>query len=97
MAGLAAEHLPELAAELDAAVNGASEALTELKRRGDTVESYDQMIAAGNDEGRHLIEAGIEALIAQTRPLERLVAALDLGSVYIEGSDALDNPSAVFQ
>ena len=97
LAALAAEHLPELAAELDAAVNGASEALTELKRRGDTVESYDQMIAAGNDEGRRVIEAGIEALIAQTRPLERLVAALDLGSVYIEGSDALDNPSAVFQ
>ncbi|MEM9207905.1 MAG: imelysin family protein [Pseudomonadota bacterium] len=97
LAALAAEHLPQLATELDAAISDASTALSALKERGDTVESYDQMIAEGNDEGRRMIEAGIDALIAQTRPLEKLVVALDLGSVYIEGSDALDNPGAVFQ
>ncbi|MEM7503936.1 MAG: imelysin family protein [Pseudomonadota bacterium] len=97
LAGLAKEHLPGLAEELDVAIGGASDALTAIKQRGDTMESYDQMIAEGNDEGRRVIEAGIDALVAQTRPLEKLVASLDLGSVYIEGSDALDDPSAVFQ
>ncbi|MEM7707320.1 MAG: imelysin family protein [Pseudomonadota bacterium] len=97
LAALAAEHLPTLSQEIDAAIAAATEALTALKERGDSVEAYDQMIAEGNTEGQQVIEAGVNALIAQTRPLEQLVAALNLGSVYIEGSDVLDNPAAVFQ
>ena len=39
----------------------------------------------------------IEALVAQTRSIERAVAALELSDVAFEGSDSLDNPEAVFQ
>ncbi|MEM8982152.1 MAG: imelysin family protein [Pseudomonadota bacterium] len=97
LSALAADKLPALAGTLDGAVGAATDALTALKQRGDSVEAYDQMIGEGNADGQQTIEAAVEALVAQTQPLEQLVAALELGSVYIEGSDSLDDPSAVFQ
>jgi putative iron-regulated protein len=39
----------------------------------------------------------IEALVAQTRSIERAVSALSLDAIAFEGSDSLDNPDAVFQ
>jgi putative iron-regulated protein len=44
-----------------------------------------------------MVEAAIEDLQAQTRVIEQIVTALDLGSLAFEGSDSLDNPEAVFQ
>jgi putative iron-regulated protein len=55
------------------------------------------MLAPGNAEGEALIMAGVNALIDQTRSLERIVTALGLDAVAFEGSDSLDNPEAVFQ
>ena len=40
---------------------------------------------------------GVDALIAQTRSIERAVGVLALENVAFEGSDSLDNPEAVFQ
>ncbi len=60
-------------------------------------EAYDQMIGAGNDAGNALVQAAIDALSAQTRDIERVVAALDLASIEFEGSDSLDDPEAVFE
>jgi putative iron-regulated protein len=59
--------------------------------------AYDMMLAQGNAEGEALIMAGVNALIDQTRSLERIVTALGLDAVAFEGSDSLDNPAAVFQ
>jgi putative iron-regulated protein len=67
-----------------------------MKTRGDTVEKYDQMIAEGNTEGNAIVQAAIDALIAQTHGVERAVTLLGL-DVKVEGSDSLDNPDAVFQ
>ena len=67
-----------------------------LKERSDTVEAYDQMIGEGNEAGNAAVQGGIDALIAQTRGIERAVALLKL-DVQVEGSDSLDNPDAVFQ
>lgn len=97
MADLARETDPALASRLESAVLAATQALSALKARGDEIEAFDQMIAEGNAAGQQAIEQGVDALIAQTRPLEQLVTALGLGSVYIEGSAALDDPAAVFQ
>jgi len=72
-------------------------AMTALKQRAETLETYDQMIAQGNAEGNAVVQSAIDALIAQTRSFERVIAALDLGSIELEGSDSLDNPEAVFQ
>ena len=69
--------------------------MTDLKKRGDTVERYDQMIGQGNAEGNAVVQAAIDALIAQARELERAMAVLKLEAAKFEGSDSLDNPSAV--
>ena len=68
-----------------------------LKTRAETVEAYDQMIGEANDEGNAVVEAALQALIAQTRELERAIAVLELGAVQFEGSDSLDDPRKVLQ
>jgi putative iron-regulated protein len=61
------------------------------------VEAYDQMLAEGNVEGNTIVQAVIDGLVTQTRTIERVVDALGLTQVTIEGSDSLDSPEAVFQ
>ena len=68
-----------------------------MKRRAEGGEAYDQMIGQGNDAGNAVVQAAIDALVAQTREIERAVAALDLGGIVVEGSDSLDNVNAVFK
>jgi putative iron-regulated protein len=66
-----------------------------LYLRALTTESYDQMIGEGNEEGNKVVQAAIDALLAQTKALERAVAVLDLKSIEFEGSDSLDAPKKV--
>ena len=69
-----------------------------MQARADGGEAYDQMIGEGNEAGNATVQAAIDALIAQTRGIERAVALLELGdAVTIEQSDSLVNPDAVFQ
>ncbi len=97
--------LSQMVAEKDAALDaelkdklaatvGKMEAMAE---RAATVEAYDQMIGEGNAEGNATVQAAIDALVDQTRSIERVVSLMDLGSIEFEGSDSLDNPSAVFE
>lgn len=83
----------EMHAKLDATFN----AMQAMKQRAETVETYDQMIAQGNAEGNAVVQAVIDGLVAQTRSIERVIAALELGDIELEGSDSLDKPDAVFQ
>jgi putative iron-regulated protein len=83
--------------EMEARLKATIDAATAMKTRGETVEAYDQMIGEGNAEGNAAVQAVIDGLVAQTRSLERVIAALKLGDVTIEGSDSLDNPGAVFK
>ena len=97
--------LSELVAEADADVDAALKsgldasmaALTELRDTAEAGTAYDQMLAAGNAEGEAIIMAAVDALVAQTRDIERAVAALGLNEIAFEGSDSLDDPNAVFQ
>ncbi|PIL18638.1 hypothetical protein P775_18885 [Puniceibacterium antarcticum] len=59
--------------------------------------AYDMMLARGNDTGEELVMSAVDALVVQTRAIERVVTALDLGGITLEGSDSLDDPNAVFQ
>lgn len=56
--------------------------------------AYDQMISEGNPDGNALIQAGVDALVAQTRSLEAAAAKAGV-AIKIEGSASLDNPSSV--
>ncbi|MGE4369248.1 MAG: imelysin family protein [Burkholderiaceae bacterium] len=88
---------PALDKEMRQRLQATQDAMQAMRNRAQTVETYDQMIAQGNTEGNAVVQSAIDALVAQTRSLERVIAALDLGSVAIEGSDSLDSPTAVFK
>jgi len=60
-----------------------------------TNESYDQMIGEGNDAGNAVVQNVVDALLAQTKAIERAVAVLDLKAIEFEGSDSLDAPGNV--
>ena len=70
-------------------------AMQTMAKRAETTEAYDQMIGDGNAEGNAVVQAAVDSLVAQTRSIERAIAVLDLGKIELEGSDSLDNPSAV--
>ncbi len=86
---------PEVDAEVRAKLDATMKAMNTLYLRALTTESYDQMIGEGNDEGNAVVQHAIDALLDQTKSLERAVATLDLKSIKFEGSDSLDNPSKV--
>lgn len=83
--------------ELTAKLNATIAAMQAMVARAEQGEAYDQMIATGNEEGNAIVQAAIDALVAQTSSIEQAIAALELGAVELEGSDSLDNPNAVFQ
>ncbi|AWM86740.1 imelysin family protein [Microvirga sp. 17 mud 1-3] len=95
MAAYARTKAPEEAAKLEAAMKNATEKLRAIKDRADSgKEAYDQMIAEGNAEGNKLVQEGVDALVAQARAIEGLVKKLGL-KISVEGSQSLDEPSAV--
>ncbi len=90
-------YAPELDQELRQELTRTLASAEAMVKRAETVESYDQMIGPGNAEGNAVVQAVIDDLIQQTRSIERIVVALNIGQIEIEGSDSLDNPNAVFQ
>lgn len=94
---LVASKDPALDAELTAKLGQTVGAMQAIAKSAEGGEAYDQQIAEGNVEGNARVQAAIDALISQTRSIERAVAALNVRDVKIEGSDSLDNPEAVFQ
>jgi putative iron-regulated protein len=81
----------EIKAKLAASV-AAGQAMVDRANNG---EHFDQMIAAGNDEGNAAVQKFVDALVDQTKSIERIVSAIGLQGISFEGSDSLDNPSAV--
>jgi putative iron-regulated protein len=95
IADYAAEKAPEAAERADAAFGTTMEKMDVMKETADSGEmAYDQMIGAGNDEGNAIVDDVVQALVAQARAVEGVVSALDL-AIELEGSDSLDDPSAV--
>lgn len=97
IADLVAAEEPALDGELRGKLDATIVAMAALRSWAESVEAYDEMIGEGNGSGNAVVQIAIDALIDQARSVERAVAALGLGAIEIEGSDSLDNPSAVFQ
>jgi putative iron-regulated protein len=94
-----AEYAAAKAAEANKKLNADFEAtLAAMKVLKDTADSgkmaYDQMLAADNKEGNAIVQKAVDALVTQAKGVEDVVAALGL-KIEVEGSDSLDNPSAV--
>lgn len=88
---------PALDAEVNGKLDATVTAMAIMRARAESIEAYDQMIGEGNAHGNAVVQAAIEGLVDQTRSVERAVALLDLNAIEFEGSDSLDNPTAVFQ
>jgi putative iron-regulated protein len=72
-------------------------AMTVLKTTADSGKmAYDQMIGDNNPEGNKIVQNVVDTLVGQAHAFEAAVASLGL-KITVEGSDSLDNPSAVGQ
>jgi putative iron-regulated protein len=88
---------PALDAEVKEKLDATMAKMEAIKARADAGEAYDQQIAEGNTEGNATVQAAIDALVDQTKSIERAVSALKLDAIAFEGSDSLDAPDKVFQ
>ncbi len=86
---------PDIDAEVRAKLDATMDAVNALYLRALATESYDQMIGEGNEEGNKVVQNVVDALLAQTKAIERAVAALDLKAIEFEGSNSLDAPEKV--
>ena len=87
----------DLDAEMRAKLSTTMLSLGRIKTAAEAGLAYDQMLERGNAAGEALIMGGVNGFIDQTRSIERVVATLGLNQIAFEGSDSLDDPSAVFQ
>lgn len=81
----------QLRSELDRSV-GAGQSLVQAAEKGSP---FDVLIAAGNREGNAIVQQFVDTLVTQTRSIEKVIEVLGLQDIELEGSDSLDNPSAV--
>lgn len=86
-----------LDAEMRQKLSATMMALGRIKTAAEAGFAYDQMLERGNDAGAALVMGGVDGLIEQTRSIERIVNTFGLDGVAFEGSDSLDDPTAVFQ
>jgi putative iron-regulated protein len=64
--------------------------MTAIVRRAQNIEAYDQMIGEGNAAGNAVVQSAIDALLEQTKAIERAVSALELKVIEFEDSGSLD-------
>lgn len=95
LSALVTEADAALGAEVDGKLAATLAAAGAVKARAEKTEHYDQMIGPDNPEGNATIQKLVDGLTEQTRSFERIITALKLQPVEFEGSDSLDNPSAV--
>jgi putative iron-regulated protein len=78
---------PEAARRLDAAMAAASNRIEAIQKTGNSGQAYDQLIAANNPAGNKMVQDAIDALIAQKRALDAVVAALGLDVKFENAGD----------
>ena len=82
---------------MDYKIQNATRALSNVRVRAETIESYDQMIAKNNIEGNNAIQVAINALVDESKGFEELTKIMGLKDIKFEGSDSLDSPEDVFK
>ncbi|MDP5055762.1 MAG: peptidase [Marinomonas hwangdonensis] len=71
----------------------AAQAMVDAAKKGQT---FDVLIALNNTQGNELVQTFVDSLVNETRSTEEIIRLLNLQGIALEGSDSLDNPSAVF-
>lgn len=84
-----------VALRLSQALDKSLDAMNVMVSRAKTTERFDQMIGSGNKTGNAVVQEVVDTLVAQTKDIENVAAALKLPKLTIEGSDSLDSPEKV--
>lgn len=69
-----------------------AQAMVDAAAKGQT---FDVLIGEGNTEGNQIVQNFVDALVSQAKTTEKIIVALNLDGIEIEGSDSLDNPSSI--
>ncbi|MCV6587697.1 MAG: peptidase [Marinobacterium sp.] len=70
----------------------AAQVMVDEAEKGNT---FDVLIGENNPQGNQVVQNFVDALTDETRTVEAAIAALNLDGIELEGSDSLDNPTAV--
>lgn len=76
------------------ATEAAAQVMVDRANKGET---FDVLIAEGNNAGNQVVQDFVDALTSETKAIENVIAVLKLDNIELEGSDSLDNPTAVLQ
>ena len=95
LSDLVAARSPEADKILRSRLTDSLDRLNRIRTEARQGRSYDQLIGADNAAGNRIVDAAVNALKAQTKAIETVVAALDLKPIEVEGSDSLDAPQKV--
>ncbi|NLQ18895.1 peptidase [Marinomonas sp. M1K-6] len=93
---LVAKQNPQLDTQMKQKLNAteaAAQAMVDAAKQGQT---FDVLIAMNNTKGNQLVQNFVDSLVNETRTTEDIIHLLNLQGIALEGSDSLDNPSAVF-
>jgi putative iron-regulated protein len=95
LSDLILQQAPGLSAEMMARLESTELAMTELLTQAEKGNTFDVLIGRDSAEGEEIITRIVNALMEETRTIEKVINELSLVNVSIEGSQSLDNPSAV--
>lgn len=87
------QHEPALHAEMNARLEETESAMRVMVDLGEAGQPFDMLIAQGNSEGEAVVNRVVEALMEETRSIEKIINALQLQNVSIEGSSSLPERS----
>ena len=77
-------------------INKTLKSMKKIVKSANKGNTYDMLIAEGNEKGNKLIQNAVDSLIKQSKNIELAAVALNINNLKIERSDSLDNPEAVF-
>ena len=77
-------------------INKTLKSMKKIVKSANRGNTYDMLIAKGNEKGNKLIQNAVDSLIKQSKNIELAAVALNINNLQIERSDSLDNPEAVF-
>jgi len=98
LAGYLTDKAPDVAKSISTAMETTHQKILVMKNMADSRRmAYDQMIAADNQTGNAVIQAVVDSLVAQAKAIEKSAKSLGISELALEGSDSLDNPTAVFK
>ncbi|SIS40716.1 imelysin family protein [Neptunomonas antarctica] len=88
---------PEVDQQLRDELNSTQAAMHAMVEQANEGNTFDVLIASGNTAGNAIVQKAVDALITQTRSIEKAMSALELDGGALEGSDSLDNPNAALK